>query len=500
MDLQLLKEEIIKAEKLAKETFSIEIEQDLFELKNHMIDENHFKELLSEYAANVINKYYHLKNFYKACNESFEFINSKVDNKMNDADRYDFYLNYVSNNLKPNKESREEIEAQLQLIDQLKDTSNIVYNTHRLKLKSKAIRSLIQKLKQKAEGKEIPKSYKRFQNYYIKKDSHIIESITARKDKNGNKNNDIFFIELRQWRDTWCKEITEKNTFDKEQKRRLKNFVHELILLTEKVVYFLKKIHLLFGNNELSEIKKGSLVVSLNIEESEIKRKFISLEYQKSFIVSLLEKGDYHNVVFIQKYSLERIDRILRHFKTWYTIDFYDTAFKDNFQNLISEIKDAANADEINILMSAENYNNQFDAPYIKADNTEKISSKNKLNENPTLEDEAKKTTATTFKEIFTVNDYEKYINALHQVENPVIDENWNFIGKQKGSKGVICNWIKELGNKGLINSKYNRQVLAAVCNNEIKDFNLGKDGKTFDNTSKIYDDNYKDLLLEIFP
>ncbi|WP_157547144.1 hypothetical protein [Kordia zhangzhouensis] len=105
---------------------------------------------------------------------------------------------------------------------------------------------------------------------------------------------------------------------------------------------------------------------------------------------------------------------------------------------------------------------------------------------------------AYTFKEIFTVNDYEKYINALHQVENPVIDENWNFTGKQKGSKGVVCNWIKDLQTKGIISGKYNRQILAEVCNNEIKDFNIGKDGKTFDNFSPKYNDNYKDVLLEI--
>ncbi|WP_046755407.1 hypothetical protein [Kordia jejudonensis] len=111
---------------------------------------------------------------------------------------------------------------------------------------------------------------------------------------------------------------------------------------------------------------------------------------------------------------------------------------------------------------------------------------------------DAKKTKTNTFKEIFTVDDYEKYINALYQVENPVIDENWNFIGKPRKHKGVICCWINHLQTKGIINKKFNRQVLAEVCNHEIKDFNLGKDGKTFDNTSKIYDDNYKDLLLKI--
>lgn len=102
------------------------------------------------------------------------------------------------------------------------------------------------------------------------------------------------------------------------------------------------------------------------------------------------------------------------------------------------------------------------------------------------------------FKDIFTNSEWEIYINALHKVENPVIDKEYNYIGKARNDKGVICSWIKDLQNKGIIKKKHNRQELAIVLNNEISGLNLGKDGKTFDNTSTVYDKKYKEKLQNL--
>jgi hypothetical protein len=106
-----------------------------------------------------------------------------------------------------------------------------------------------------------------------------------------------------------------------------------------------------------------------------------------------------------------------------------------------------------------------------------------------------------TFQEIFTQGNWQKYIFALCEVESPAlkIDENGNFIfiGSQKKHKGVVCSWIKDLQMRGIIKRNISRSQLATILNNEIKGLNLGRDGKTLDNTSKTYRESYLGALLE---
>lgn len=103
-----------------------------------------------------------------------------------------------------------------------------------------------------------------------------------------------------------------------------------------------------------------------------------------------------------------------------------------------------------------------------------------------------------SFQDIFILPDWKIYISALSQVTNPVISNQYEFIGKSQKHKGVICSWIKELQVKGIIRNQYNRQQLASILNREIKDLNLGKDGKTFDNVSLVYENQYRDSLLRL--
>lgn len=104
-----------------------------------------------------------------------------------------------------------------------------------------------------------------------------------------------------------------------------------------------------------------------------------------------------------------------------------------------------------------------------------------------------------SFSEIFSVPDWKKYIDALNQVEDPILSGNYKFIGKPRRDKGVICSWIKTLQHKGIINRKFNRQQLASVLNNEIEDLNLGTDGKTIDTPSDHYDKKYDQQLKKHF-
>lgn len=102
-----------------------------------------------------------------------------------------------------------------------------------------------------------------------------------------------------------------------------------------------------------------------------------------------------------------------------------------------------------------------------------------------------------SFEDLFGEKKWKKYIDALYKVHHPVIDKNYNFIGKPRRDKGVICSWLKDLQNDGIV-KRFSRQELASVLNNEIKNLNLGKDGKTFDLVSTAYNEEYKENLYEL--
>jgi hypothetical protein len=105
---------------------------------------------------------------------------------------------------------------------------------------------------------------------------------------------------------------------------------------------------------------------------------------------------------------------------------------------------------------------------------------------------------ATTFKEIFIDEAWEKYISVFEKTVPPLLTKDWQFQGRSKGHRGVICSWIKELQIRGKINQKINRRQLAKILNAEIKDFNIGSDGKTFDNVSSTYTSVFENQIQHL--
>lgn len=103
------------------------------------------------------------------------------------------------------------------------------------------------------------------------------------------------------------------------------------------------------------------------------------------------------------------------------------------------------------------------------------------------------------FRDIFKVEDWEKYISAFQKTQPPILDKDWNFIGTPKKHKGVICAWIKDLQRvHGVIKLNLTRKELALVVNHEIKGIKLGEYGKTFDNKSYEYEHVFEQQLKEI--
>jgi hypothetical protein len=117
---------------------------------------------------------------------------------------------------------------------------------------------------------------------------------------------------------------------------------------------------------------------------------------------------------------------------------------------------------------------------------------------NKTVIKKPRKILPEKFSDIFASTDWNKYIEALKNSEPKLISEENEFIGKPKLHKGVICSYVKELQTKNIIKFTVNRKQLSHVFNNEIKNLNLGSDGKTFDNISNAYEDNFKEQLMKL--
>lgn len=103
-----------------------------------------------------------------------------------------------------------------------------------------------------------------------------------------------------------------------------------------------------------------------------------------------------------------------------------------------------------------------------------------------------------SFKDIFTIDHWEKYISAFEKTIPPLLNKNWQFIGNRKKHIGVICSWIYHLKDKSIVNQNCNRVELAKVLNAGLKDFDMGIDGKTFNNISNEFERKFKNQLIDI--
>lgn len=100
------------------------------------------------------------------------------------------------------------------------------------------------------------------------------------------------------------------------------------------------------------------------------------------------------------------------------------------------------------------------------------------------------------FENIFTVSDWEKYVDILCNCTPPLLkkeNEKYQFIGNKKTQKGCVAQWFKFLKLKGIVKATVNRDELAKVLGNEINNFKIS--GATIDNNSKTYERTFQDQL-----
>jgi len=94
--------------------------------------------------------------------------------------------------------------------------------------------------------------------------------------------------------------------------------------------------------------------------------------------------------------------------------------------------------------------------------------------EKPKPEQEAPK----TFDELFyNIELVQKSIDVLKEIDPPLIDTDYNYIGK---SKGTICLWIDELIRQGIVKHHSDRKIFASLIPLKIKRFSIDESKQRF--------------------
>ncbi len=101
-----------------------------------------------------------------------------------------------------------------------------------------------------------------------------------------------------------------------------------------------------------------------------------------------------------------------------------------------------------------------------------------------------------TFSDVFTSNDFAKYLNALVNCTPQLLNSNYEFVGNQKTQRGVIATWFKYLKSKGIIDQSLSRDELASVLTTQIKNYSIA--GSSIDNESTLYKKTFEPQFLEL--
>jgi hypothetical protein len=96
--------------------------------------------------------------------------------------------------------------------------------------------------------------------------------------------------------------------------------------------------------------------------------------------------------------------------------------------------------------------------------------------------------TPKVFNELFyNIDLVQPSIDILKEIEPPLIDTDYNYIGKLKG---IICVWIDELQRQGIIKHYSDRKIFASLIPQKIKRFSI--DESMFGKYQKKAEENYR--------
>ncbi len=124
------------------------------------------------------------------------------------------------------------------------------------------------------------------------------------------------------------------------------------------------------------------------------------------------------------------------------------------------------------------------------------------INESPQqiVKQKPEQETPKTFDELFYNTDLVKpCIDILKELDPPLIDTDYNFIGKLKG---VFCVWIDEMQRQGIVKSNYRqeRKLFASLIPQKIKRFSIDESmfGKHQSKAENLYRTDIKTKVSKI--
>lgn len=96
-----------------------------------------------------------------------------------------------------------------------------------------------------------------------------------------------------------------------------------------------------------------------------------------------------------------------------------------------------------------------------------------------------------TFDELFyNIELVQQSIDVLKEIEPPLIDTDYNYIGKLKG---IICVWIDELQRQGIVKYYSDRKIFASLIPQKIKRFSI--DESMFGKYHTKAENNYRTAI-----
>lgn len=101
-----------------------------------------------------------------------------------------------------------------------------------------------------------------------------------------------------------------------------------------------------------------------------------------------------------------------------------------------------------------------------------------------------------TLSSLFTVKNYDTFLDVLTEVEPQLLIKEsgtYLFCGSQSTQKGCVAAYIKQLKNKGVVNQNANRNEIAKILSNEIKEYSIK--GATIDSKSSTYSDVFESQI-----
>ncbi len=117
-----------------------------------------------------------------------------------------------------------------------------------------------------------------------------------------------------------------------------------------------------------------------------------------------------------------------------------------------------------------------------------------------TLNTDNLRCTIETFSELFSVDEWSKYVDALTQCNPPLLqkeaDKTYKFIGNKNKQNGCVGQWFNYLKCHENVIKHVSKHVIAKVLSSEIQDFEIR--ASTVDTETNIYKDKYEEQLKKL--